>query len=174
MTGRGYISLRENPVGKARRAELFKKILHWIAEMPGMSVVNALYPYRDGGRIQLFDTFAALAIGINRTMQARDAYVILICDEGRDKSYRNVVRALAEAGKVERIVEDAFFKSSEHSYFIQLADFCGYALLRREAPTPIIQLYGTAQAFALLRQALVTAEIDVPDKDGIIRPGSFA
>ncbi len=83
-------------MGKARRAEPFKKILQWIAEMPGMSVVNAPYPYRDGGRIQLLDTFAALAIGTNRTMQARDAYAILICDEGRDKSYRNVVRVLVE------------------------------------------------------------------------------
>ncbi len=174
VTGRGYISPKENPVGKARRAELFKKILHWIAEMPSMSVVNAFYPYRDGGRIQLLDTFEALAIGVNCTMQARDAYAILICDEGRDKNYRNVVRSLADAGKVERIVEDPFFKSSEHSYFIQLADFCGYALLRREAPTPIIQRYGSDQAFALLRPALVTAEIDVPDMDGLIRPGDFA
>lgn len=56
----------------------------------------------------------------------------------------------------------------------QLAAFCGYALLRREAATPIIQLYGTDQAFALLGQALVTAEIDVPDKDKTIRPGNLA
>jgi hypothetical protein len=175
VTGRGYISPKENPVSKARRAELFKMILRWIAEMPSMSVVNALYPYRDSsGCLQLLDAFEALVIGINRAMQARDAYAIIISDEGHDKNYRNVVRALAEANKVERIVEDAFFKSSEHSYFIQLADFCGYALLRREAPTPIIEQYGSNQAFALLGPALVTAEIDVPNAEGIIKPGDFA
>ncbi len=174
VTGRGYISPREHPVGKGRRAELFKKIMHWIAEMPCISVVNALYPYRDDGELQLLDALGSLAIGINRTMQARDAYAILICDEGHDKSYRNVVRTLAEEGKVERIVEDAFFKASEHSYFIQLADLCGYALLRREEPTPVILNYGSEQAFAMLGQALVTAELDIADKEGIIRPGDFA
>ena len=31
---------------------------------------------------------------------------------------------------IDRILEDPFFKNSEMSYFIQLADFCAYALLR--------------------------------------------
>lgn len=173
VTGRGYISPKTHPVGKARRAELFKRILRWIAEMPNISVVNALYPLRDGEQIQLLATFEALVIGINRTMQARDAFAMIVSDEGRDKDYRNVVRALAEGGKTERIVEDAFFKRSEQSYFVQLADFCGYALLRREAPTPIIRQYGSDKAFELLGQALVTAELDIADREGIIRPGAF-
>ena len=174
VTRRGYISPKTDPVGKARRAALFKQILRWIAERPSMSVINALNPLRDSGNIQLLDALAALVIGVNRTMPARDAYAILNCDEGRDKDYRNVVRALAEVGKAERIVEDAFFKSSAHSYFIQLADFCGYALLRREAPTPIIQQYGSEQAFALLGPAFVTTELDIQDEEGVIRPGDFA
>lgn len=175
VTGRSYISPKDRPVMKGRRAELFKKILHWIAEMPSMSVVNALYPYRDvAGDLQRLAALRALTIGINRTMQAREAYALLVCDAGHERDYRNEVRALAEAGTIEWIVEDAFFKSSEHSFFIQLADFCGYALLRREAPTPVITTYGSDQAFAQLGQALVVAEIDVPDPDGVIRPGDFA
>ena len=139
-----------------------------------MSVINALFPLRGaGGQIQLLDTLEALVIGINRTMQARDAYAILICDEGDDREYRNVVRALGETDRSERVVEDAFFKGSEHSYFIQLTDFCGYALLRREAPTPIIRQYGSDQAFALIGAALVTTELSINDTDGIIRPGDL-
>jgi hypothetical protein len=35
---------------------------------------------------------------------------------------------------VERILEDIFFRDSADSYFIQLADFCAYALFRSEHP----------------------------------------
>lgn len=172
VTGRGYISPKGHPVGKARRAELFKTILHWIAETPTISVINALYPLRDSaGQIQLLDTFTGLILGINRTMQARNGFALAICDAGHEKDYRNVVRVLGETGRIDRIVEDTFFKSSGHSYFIQLADFCGYALLRREAPTPVIRQYGADTAFNLLEESLVKTELGINDPEGIIRPG---
>lgn len=34
------------------------------------------------------------------------------------------------------IIEDPIFKKSHMSYFIQLVDFCAYALLRMEYPLP--------------------------------------
>lgn len=43
---------------------------------------------------------------------------------------------------VELILEDPVFKVSQRSYFIQLADFCAYALLRRERPLASKTKYG--------------------------------
>jgi hypothetical protein len=77
------------------------------------------------------------------------------------QSYKNI--------PLTRIIEDPFFKDSEQSYFIQLADFCAYALLRRERPVPSKSRYGLDKAFDLLKPILVT-EATRKDPDGIIRP----
>lgn len=70
---------------------------------------------------------------------------------------------------IDRIIEDPFFKKSEQSYFIQLTDFCAYALLRRERPVPSKTKYGIDQAFNLLSPILVR-EASTRDPEGIIRP----
>ena len=48
---------------------------------------------------------------------------------------------------IDRIVEDIVFKDSAKSYFIQLADFCAYALRRRERPIPSRSKYGIHTVF---------------------------
>ncbi|WP_456332469.1 DUF3800 domain-containing protein [Fervidibacter sacchari] len=60
-------------------------------------------------------------------------------------------------------------KDSRQSYFIQLVDFCAYALLRRERPIPSKTKYGLDKAFNLLSPILVR-EANKDDPDGIIRP----
>ena len=65
-------------------------------------------------------------------------------------------------GTIDRILEDPFFKQSDRSYFIQLSDFCAYALLRQERPIASKTKYGLDQAFNLLE----------PISEGIIRPDS--
>ena len=65
-------------------------------------------------------------------------------------------------GAIDRILEDPFFKQSDQSYFIQLSDFCAYALLRQERPVESKTRYGLDQAFNLLE----------PISEGIIRPDS--
>jgi hypothetical protein len=67
------------------------------------------------------------------------------------------------------VIEDPFFKKSQQSYFIQLADFCAYALLRRERPLPSKTRYGLDQAFSLLSSILVR-QASQRDSEGIIRP----
>ena len=88
----------------------------------------------------------------------------MICDEGKDAIYTRLVRRMQtlENGAIERILEDPFFKQSDQSYFIQLSDFCAYALLRRERPIASKTKYGLDQAFNLLE----------PISEGIIRPDS--
>jgi hypothetical protein len=172
-TGRGQVCPPGSYVSKSRRAALFRKVLRWAAEVPGIEVVNALFPLRVGKQVQLVAAFEATVLGINRVMETRDAHAILVPDAGHEAEYRDVVRGLADAGRINRIIEDPFDKDSGRSYFVQLADFCGYALLRRERPTPVTQQYGIDKAFGDLEPALITTELDVEDKEGIIRPGSF-
>jgi Protein of unknown function (DUF3800) len=57
---------------------------------------------------------------------------------------------------VELILEDPVFKVSQRSYFIQLADFCAYALLRKERPLASKTKYGLDTAFELLNPVLLT------------------
>jgi hypothetical protein len=121
-------------------------------------------------------------------MSAWDSRAILICDTGKELAYIRLVRRLhiynpipskhgvwedtGTATKnipIERIIEDPFFKRSEQSYFIQLADFCAYALLRKERPVPSKTEYGLDRAFELLKPILVL-EASPRDPEGVIRP----
>ncbi len=70
---------------------------------------------------------------------------------------------------ITRIIEDPFFKDSSQSYFLQLADFVAYSLLRRERPLPTKNKYGLNTAFPILQPILVT-EANQRDAEGIIRP----
>lgn len=171
--GRGQLCLPPYYVTRGRRAEIFRDVLHWIAEMPDIGVVNSLYPLRVGKQVQIPAAFEALVLGLNRVMETRDAYVILIADEGHEAEYRNIVRRLGQEGRINRVLEDTFFKESNQSYFIQLADFCGFALLRRERPTAKTSMFGTDKAFAYLEPALIKQELGIADPEGIIRPGMF-
>ena len=67
-----------------------------------------------------------------------------------------------ENGAIDRVLEDPFFKKSDQSYFIQLSDFCAYALLRQERPIASKTKYGLDQAFNLLESI----------SEGVIRPDS--
>ena len=69
----------------------------------------------------------------------------------------------------DRVLEDPFFRVSDQSLFIQLVDFCAYALLRREKPTPRTLKYGLQTAFNELASRLVL-EASTKDPEGIIRP----
>lgn len=48
------------------------------------------------------------------------------------------------------MIEDPFFKDSRSSYFIQLVDFCAYALLRSERPLASKTALGYDKMYDLL------------------------
>lgn len=181
VSGRGRIADRTVP--KGRRCQIFKDALRLATQLPGSRLFNAVFPAKQDER-----AFERLLNRINRTMQAWDSHAILICDEGKDNAYTRLARRMhvynpipSQRGTwretqdrtkhipIDRIIEDPFFKPSDQSYFVQWADFCAYALLRRERPLPSKTKYGLDQAFDLLSDILVV-EANKDDPEGIIRP----
>ncbi len=154
VSGRGKIA--DGVVPKGRRCQIFKQTLQMVAMLPEARLFNVVFPAKASG-----DAYETLLGGINRTLQAWDSHAILICDEGKDAIYTKIVRRMQtlKNGTIDRILEDPFFKQSDQSYFIQLSDFCAYALLRRERPIESKTRYGLHQAFDVLD----------PISEGIIR-----
>jgi len=83
----------------------------------------------------------------------RDDHMILISDQGKD--YTPLLRRMRRQNAVKRVVEDIVYRDSQHSTFIQLADFCAFALLRFENPTFRIEKAGLHRAFQRLEPALL-------------------
>jgi hypothetical protein len=180
VSGRGKIA--DNIVFKSRRCAIFDQTLTLIASLPGARLFNTVSP---PGKDEI--SFEWLLNRINIFSCKAKNNAILICDQGKEKSYTRLRRRMgsynpipsqyqkwSETGAfhknipINNIVEDPFFKDSSQSYFIQLADFCAYALLRRENPLPSKNKYGLDKSFALLSGILVR-EASRKDPEGIIR-----
>ena len=119
-------------------------------------------------------------------MAAINDQAFILCDKGKESEYTRLARKMStfnpipsaygnwDSGKAikniptDRIIEDIIFKDSKSSYFIQLADFCAYALLRRERPIPSKAKYGLDRAFDRLGPIL-NREACKSDPDGIVR-----
>ncbi|MBN2544015.1 DUF3800 domain-containing protein [bacterium] len=181
VSGRGKIS--PNIVAKGRRCHLFNETLKFVGELPAVRLFNAVFPSNDENT-----TFEWLLNRINKAMQVWDSHAIIICDKGKELIYTRIARKMhvfnpihsaygnwEETGQpfmnipIDRILEDPFFKDSQKSYFIQLVDFCAYALLRRENPIQSKTKYGLDKSFYLLSDILVR-EASKYDSEGIIRP----
>ena len=181
VSGRG----RPSPsiITKHQRATIFHHTLDVVSELPGVKLFNAVFPKSDQNV-----AFEWLLNRMNRALIDWNSYGLIISDEGKENIYTKIVRKMyvynpipskfgvwADTGKtwknipLERLVEDPFFKDSSQSYFIQLVDFCAYALLRRENPIPSKNKYGIHEGFSRLKDILVT-EANKKDSEGIIRP----
>jgi hypothetical protein len=120
-------------------------------------------------------------------MKEWNNYAMLICDEGKNAEYTRLVRQMGAYNPVpsrygiwqdtgltyknipvERVLEDPYFKSSQRSFFVQMADFCAYALLRREKPLASKNKYGLHTSFDRLANVVVR-EASPADPMGIIR-----
>ncbi len=180
ISGRGHIS--DQIVAKGRRCQIFKESLELLADLKGSRVFNVVFPsgYKDRA-------FERLLNRINRTMEAWSSHAIIICDEGDEIKFTQLVRKMRVYNPVQsnigiwhdtgsttrnipinRIVEDPIFKKSQSSYFIQMADFTAYALLRKENPLSSKSKYGIDTAFRVLTPILVK-DANRKDPDGIIR-----
>lgn len=181
VAGRGSLGAPK-PIHKFRRATIFNEAISLVASLPGVFVTNVCMPKsnEDIG-------FERLLNRINRTLEARSSYATIISDRGKEIEYTKLCRKLSvhnpipsrfgvwESGKehknipLDRVLDDLVFKDSETSYFIQLADFCAYALLRRENPLASKTKYGLDKSFMRLDKVLNRAATS-KDPEGIIRP----
>ena len=157
VSGRGRIA--DNVVSKGRRCQIFKQTLQMVTTLPEARLFSTVFPTKANEH-----AYEVLPGDINRTLQRWNSRAILICDEGKEAIYTRLVRRMqtSDNGGIDRIIEDPFFKKSDQSYFIQLSDFCAYALLRQERPIASKTKYGLDQAFNLLE----------PISEGIIRQDS--
>ena len=157
VSGRG--KLADGIVPKGRRCQIFKQTLQMVSMLPEARLFNTVFPAKASE-----PAYEALLGSINQNLQQQDSHAILICDEGKETIHTKLVRRMQTLnnGAIDRILEDPFFKQSDQSYFIQLSDFCAYALLRQERPIASKTEYGLDQAFNLLE----------PISEGIIRPDS--
>lgn len=179
VSGRGRVGLQIVP--KGRRCQVFKETLSLVAGLPNIYMHSAI-----GSRSNDRLLFERLINRINRTMGEWKSNAIIFHDEGKDYTHLarrmcvyNPIRSKFGAWPggspirnmpIDRILEDIVFRDSRDSIFIQLADFCAYALFRSEHPLPTKSKYGLDTAFSLLHPICIRQAYGAdPKKLGIIR-----
>lgn len=116
--------------------------------------------------------FERLMNRINRTADNLKQSVLLFFDQGEEAEITRRIRRMrihnpipsrfgqwtgtghrTRSIPLSNCVEDPIFKDSKASFFIQLADFCAYALLRSERPIPSRTALGYDTMYDELRPA---------------------
>ena len=180
LSGRGHPS--DRPISKGRRLELFKIALQMLAEQheQGVILFNVALNRQDWA-------FERILNRINRTMLKFGTLAMLICDEGKEWEYTKLVRKMGvynpipsrygawlDTGQATRnipignIIEDPLFKQSHRSNLIQMADFCAYALLRKEKPTARSIEHNMPDVFSIL-EPICFKDANPKDQFGIIK-----
>ena len=183
LRGRGKIGT--HTISKKLRSFIFKRIIQFISELPGISIICVSLENKDRKDVYL-DSLERLLNRIDRFSKDEDTQVILIIDEGKEnkitKKYRKMCVYNPIPSKygswaggsslknipITRIIEDPFFKQSEISYFLQLADVIAYSLLRYDEPTDRAKKYGIDKLFPLLKPVL-NLKASNKDKLGVVR-----
>jgi len=172
--GRGKVA--PYSVSKGERVRIYNNALVAITHLPGVKLFNAIAAKRDE-----YTLFERLLNRINRTMQEWDSHALLISDEGKD--YNRLVRKMGVYNPIpsqfggpprnitlDRIIDEILYKRSEDSHFIQMADFCAYALLRSEVQIPSKNALGLNHSSNRLQPLCQTQCYRTdPRKLGIIR-----
>jgi len=174
--GRGRLG--PQMVGKYRRSRIFREALTLLDGMEGVKIFNVCKGDHPEWALE------RLLTRINKTLGAWDSYAVMMFDEGKEGEITRLLRRMGVYNpvpvyvgpgvtevhnlKLDRILEDPVFKKSEHSYFVQLADFVAYALLRREVRLPSKDKYGYHECFDLLVDS-VAREASTRDPMGVIR-----
>jgi hypothetical protein len=178
-SGRGRIAAQI--ISQERRCQIFYSVLNLVTQLPGVAVLNAFRP--------AYEKLALLERLLNRIEKAVSSWgsqAILIFDEGDEKANTALVRKMRIFNPIRSmygvwpggsqyknmpltlIIEDPVFRQSHRSYFIQLADFCAYALMQKEVPTPSRMPFGLHVSFTTLSNVLVL-DAYKSDKYGIVR-----
>jgi hypothetical protein len=176
VAGRGLLGPKV--VGKYRRSRIFREAFTLLNGLQGVNVFTSCRANHPDW------AFERLLTRIHKTMETWDSHAILIVDEGKEAEMTRLCRKMAVFNPVpvytgprtmvtqniatQRILEDPFFKDSSRSFFIQMADFVAYGLLRREQPLASKNKYGLHECFELLPD-IVVREASPRDPMGVIR-----
>jgi hypothetical protein len=125
---------------------------------------------------------------IEKRLNIYRARAAIFADEGREKEITKALRKMHVYNRIpsqygawpsgeitknittDRIIEDPVFKSSDRSFFIQLADCVAFALLKREVtPTPNIRKYGIHEMFDQTISGVCFRKASLGDPLGIVR-----
>lgn len=174
VSGRGRIA--DQMVPKGLRARIFHETMEMLAGLD-VAVIGGAWPLADGTHGEVHaKAFGRLAERLQRRAVAMDGHILRMVDEGKDVELRRVARRSAVYNMVGsaygawengapaknipnvRLIEDPIFRSSARSYFLQLADFIAFALLKSETPpTPLVQHYRLDRAYQRLEPVIVKA-----------------
>lgn len=165
--GKGKIS--DRVLNKEARSQIFKEVLEFVANSGNFKLISSINSNE-------FFAFERIINRINRTAEAQGQQVLLFSDEGQEAVFTKRIRRMRifnhipsnrgawnESGQPTRniptrqIIEDPLFKKSHMSYFIQLVDFCAYALLRMERPIESRTKYGYEKMYLALRPCIIQA-----------------
>ena len=179
LSGRGRPSDRF--LNKSVRAAIFNEALALVASFAphGVKMINVALGNEDWA-------FERMLNRINRCVKADNAMAMIISDEGKEGHFTKLYRKMAvhnpipsrygawASGKnwrnipLDRILADPTFHPSHQSNFIQLADFCAFALLRMDKPTAPLCHLGIDKSFPLLAPVCVR-EANPKDPLGVVR-----
>lgn len=150
---------------KDERAEIFRKTLQFIADSQSFVVVGSVSRSQEYALQRLIQR-------IQNTAEKRGERALLFFDDGEEVATTRMMRRMryhnpipsrlgtwkgtgnrTENRPMTHILEDPIFKDSASSFFIQLVDFCAYALLRQERPIASRSAHGIDRCYEILRPA---------------------
>ena len=124
---------------------------------------------------------------LERRLVPYSAQALLVADQGHEQEIIRLRRKLSIVNYIPsrfgswgssnaknipltHLVEDALFRDSAHSYFIQLADCVAFALLKRETTsTPQVKKYNLHKAFDTHLAGICVTQASYGDSLGIVR-----
>lgn len=124
---------------------------------------------------------------LERRLVPYSAHALLFADQGREQEIIRLRHKLSVLNYIPsrfgswggstsknipltHFVEDALFRDSAHSYFIQLVDCVAFALLKREtSPTPQVRKYNLHRAFDAHLAGICVPQASYGDPLGIVR-----
>ena len=152
------------------RAKIFNESFNFFNKLPYSYIINGI----TDNKMNHMKLFSYLLSEIEKFLLTKNAYGVLICDEGNEKKLISMVRKRRKnnvmfgqqsINPVKRIIEDPLFKPSTSSYFIQITDFIAFSFLRSQNPVHSTRKL-VEQSFESLDEILIENKLE---KKGIIR-----
>lgn len=177
LAARGKISDRK--IERKERVSIARLVLRYYTNLPSLQVINATMELSEKERC-----FDWLINRIDTNMRKAGDVAMVISDNGKNynamlgrKRRLNDIPSMFGAWAtgslntnipVRNIIEQICYRDSASCPFVQAADFCAYALLRKERPLASQAGLGIDKLFDFLEPVLVKAA-NPRDPNGIVR-----